>query len=187
MATCSCPTQFHSLGYRFLNDSSIRIQHIYKVFSCLELSWGSTYTNKICYQLLHEYLGPCLALGWRFLEKCLAVSRCLLLSAVCRSRVSLRGSKYSSIRRFKYLTLWILSKSLVSITDYFCCHYYVIIISNPSCLRNSLLVQKTSIIPLLAQLFLMQHRSPWTHQWFPVSLWFPVIPCYSLCFSVCRA
>ena len=122
--------------------------------------------NKICYQLLDEYLGPCLALGWRFLEKYLAASRCLLLSAVCRSRVPQRGSKYSSIRRFKYLTLLLLSESLV--TDYSCCHY-VIIISNPSCLRNSLLVRKTPIVLLLAQLFLMQHRYAWIHQLFLVS------------------
>ena len=59
--------------------------------------------NKICYQLLDEYLGPCLALGWCILKKYLAASHCLLLSAVCRSRVPSHGSKYSSIRRFKYL------------------------------------------------------------------------------------
>ena len=60
--------------------------------------------NKICYQLLDEYLGLCLALGWRFLEKYLVVSRCLLLGAVFRSRVPSHGFKYSSIRKFKYLT-----------------------------------------------------------------------------------
>ena len=123
--------------------------------------------NKICYQLLDEYLELCLALGWRFLERYLATSLCLLLSAVCRSRVSLHDSKYSSIRRFKYLNSWSLSKSLVSITDYSCCHY------NPSCLRNCLLVQKTCILLLLAQLFLIKHRSPWIHP--PVILC--LIPC----------
>ena len=60
--------------------------------------------NKICYQLLDEYLGPCLALGRRFLEKYLAASRCLLLSAIWRSRVPPHGSKYFSIRRFNYLS-----------------------------------------------------------------------------------
>ena len=103
-ATCNCPGQFHSLDYRFLNDSSICLQHIYKVFACLyQLSSSSIFMNKICYQLLDEYLELCLALGWRFLERYLATSLCLLLSAVCRSRVSLHDSKYSSIRRFKYL------------------------------------------------------------------------------------
>ena len=136
-STCSCPTQFHFLGYRFLNDSLICLQHIYKVFACLWLSWDSTFMNKIRYQLLDECLGPCLALRWRFLTKYLAASRCMLLSAVCRSRVPLRRSKYSSVRRFKYVTLWLLSKSLVSITDYFWYHYYAIIISNSFRLRNS--------------------------------------------------
>ena len=59
--------------------------------------------NKICYQLLDEYLGPCLVLGWRILKTYLAASRCLLLSAVYRSRVPSHGSKYSSVRTFKYL------------------------------------------------------------------------------------
>ena len=43
--------------------------------------------NKICYQLLDEYLGPCLALGWCILKKHLVASHCLLLSTVFRSRV----------------------------------------------------------------------------------------------------
>ena len=50
--------------------------------------------NKNRYQLLDEYLGPCLELGWRFLTKYMAASRRLLLGAVSRSRVPSRGSKY---------------------------------------------------------------------------------------------
>ena len=67
---------------------------MYKVFACLRLSWDSTFMNKIRYELLDEYLGPCLALEWHFLTQYLAACRCLLLCAVCRSRVPSRGSKY---------------------------------------------------------------------------------------------
>ena len=81
--------------------------------------------------------------------------QCLLLFWACRSRVPSRVSKYSSIRRFKYVTSWLLFRSLVSITYYSCCHCYATVTSNSFHLRNSLPVQKTPIMPLLAQLFPM--------------------------------
>ena len=63
--------------------------------------------NKICYQLLDEYLRSCLALGRWFLEKYLAASRCLLLSTVWRSgclrmvlNISLLGDSTTWLRDY---------------------------------------------------------------------------------------
>ena len=103
-ALCSVP--FSGAFCVFLNiplsaDSSTRLHDYYSDHSS---QWKTIPAVIICHYTI-KFL-PLKKTAWR----------CLLLFWACRSRVPSRVSKYSPIRRFKYVTSWLLFRSLVSIT-----------------------------------------------------------------------
>ena len=123
-----CGVPFSGAFCVFLNillsvDSSTRLHDYYLDHSS---QWKTIPAVIICHYTI-KFL-PLKKTAWR----------CLLLFWACRSRVPSRVSKYSPIRRFKYVTSWLLFRSLVSITYYSCCHCYATVTSNSFHLRNSL-------------------------------------------------